>query len=345
MFKFLLKLFGISPKPKQEKKVTPQLEYMQWPVSNVTLAHPVGMPRDVALLGLCDMPTDTPVANQYKDDGTKIPDPVGICLSMIKFQLWSGKEKLAEEAALPHDGKVRCIFGSNDLSALFKRMDSKTVPIHVVAYPRFYELDEKGHGHLLGDDRGYHKGEECHSSVYQLSFNQERKILIDGEAEPENVDPGPTAEEAAAMAEHDRIMREEREKRLAKERELKERVARENREHNEKIEREKKEHEQEQRRIKADEKARRKQEKIEAKREKERAAKERKKLGIKDPSDVSKALKNPPSEDGNYMALVNLWEAQYAPHDLDGFRKRLVDIKQNAEFEGAVDEIFKRIGE
>ena len=108
-------------------------------------------------------------------------------------------------------------------------------------------LMKKGHAHLNGNDRGHFAGAECRSPVYQLSFNQERQLLIDGEAEPEQVDPGPTAEEQAAIDESDRIMREEREEYERKERELKERVERENREHNEKIAKEKKQHEKDKR--------------------------------------------------------------------------------------------------
>ena len=74
------------------------MEWGKWPVSSVALAFPVGMPSDVALLGLCDMPADVPVANQYDDAGNALPDPVGICLSMVKFQIHDeGGEKLAEE--------------------------------------------------------------------------------------------------------------------------------------------------------------------------------------------------------------------------------------------------------
>ena len=133
------------------------MDLSKWPVSNVSLAHPVGMPSDVALLGLCDMPADVPVANQYDDAGNKLPDPVGICLSSVKFQIvTAGGETLAEAAGLPHYGKVRCVFGSRDLPALWQHLDQDgDVRLRVVAWPRFYELDEDGHAHLRGDDRGY----------------------------------------------------------------------------------------------------------------------------------------------------------------------------------------------
>ena len=137
MFKFLFKLFGICPKPKQEKKVEPKLEYMQWPVSNVTLVHPVGLPSDVALLGLCNMPTDVPVNNQYEEDGTKIPDPVGICLAMVQFQVWSENEKLAEESALPHNGVVRCVFGSKRLESTLEEVGQGFHPNSHSCLPTF----------------------------------------------------------------------------------------------------------------------------------------------------------------------------------------------------------------
>lgn len=322
------------------------VEWDKWPVSNVRLAFPVGMPSDVALLGLCDMPADVPVANQYDDVGNKLPDPVGICLSMVKFQIHDeGGEKLAEEAALPHEGRVQCVFGGKDLDALWNRLvPGGLVRVRVTAYPRFYELDQKGHAHLRGDDRGYHKGAEAQSPVYTLSRNEHAELLIDGKAEPKPVDPGPTAEEQAAIDESDRRMREEREAHERKDRESRERVERENREHNERMERERREHEEAQRRSRAEAEERTSREREEREVEERRAAAERERLGIRPDGDISRALNDPPSEDRRFLAIVNLWEAQYAPHDADGFKARLVDIRQQDQFAEAVDEVCQRLG-
>ena len=120
-----------------ERREAPPMDVSKWPVSNVTLAFPVGMPSDVALLGLCEMPKDVPVANQYDDAGNKLPDPVGICLSSVKFQIYTaGGEKLAEEAALPHEGKVRCVFGGKDLPAMWEHIRADgDVRVRLVAWP------------------------------------------------------------------------------------------------------------------------------------------------------------------------------------------------------------------
>ena len=214
-----------------------QMDLSKWPVSNVTLAFPVGMPSDVALLGLCDMPADTPV------DGT------GIALSMVKFQIYTLEDvKLADEVSLPHDGKVQCVFGRKDLTALWKLLGpGLQVQVRITAYPRFYRLDESGAAHLEGDDRGYHAGERSWSPVYTLGMNDRAEMTIDGKAEPKPVDPGPTAEEQAARDASDRRMREEREAHERQEREARERAARENREHNERMDRERRAQEAEER--------------------------------------------------------------------------------------------------
>ena len=312
----------------------PKMEWMKWPASNVALAFPVGMPSDVALLGLCDMPADTPV------------DGPGLALSMVKFQIHTAEgAKLAEEAALPHEGKVRCVFGRKDLTALWKRLGpGLRVPVRVTAYPRFYRLDEAGAAHLEGDDRGYHKGEEVRSPLYTLSMNDGAELTIDGKTEPRPGDPGPTAEEQAEIDASDRQMREEREAHERQEREIRERAARENREHNEREARERRKREQEQRRLQDQLDAQRKREDEERERERQRAAAERKRLGIRTPdSDVSKALNDPPSEDGLYLAFVNAWEGMFAPDDTDGFKAFLTDKRQDSRFTAAVDEVCKRL--
>ena len=53
------------------------MDLSKWPVSNVELAFPVGLPNDVAFVGLCDIPKDVPIANRYGSAGNKLPDPVG----------------------------------------------------------------------------------------------------------------------------------------------------------------------------------------------------------------------------------------------------------------------------
>ena len=44
------------------------MDVSKWPVSNVTLGHFPKARSDVVLLGLCDMPADTPTVNRYERD-------------------------------------------------------------------------------------------------------------------------------------------------------------------------------------------------------------------------------------------------------------------------------------
>ena len=285
------------------------MDVSKWPVSNVTLAFPLGMPSDVALLGLCDMPADVPVGNRYDDAGNKLPDPVGICLSMVRFQIFDAANdvKLAEEAALPHDGRVCCVFGGKDLNALWDVLAKPGAErmVYIEAYPRFYRLDEDGHAHLEGDDRGYHAGAKDRSSVYVLGKNEHAELTIDGVAAPKPTDPGPTPEEQAAIDASDRQMREEREAHERQEREARERVARENAEHNARMDREREAQEAEQRRQSEEAAAQAAREREENDRLDREATAERERLGIKEPGKVSEADVDP------YMESIrNYYETQ-----------------------------------
>ena len=59
---------------------------------------------------------------------------------------------------------------------------------------------------------------------------------------------------------------------------------------------------------------------------------------------MTKALDDPPSEDGTYLAFVNAWNGMFAPDDVDGFRAFLTDKRQDSRFTGAVDEVCRRLG-
>ena len=72
------------------------------------------------------------------------------------------------------------------------------------------------------------------------------------------------------------------------------------------------------------------------------AAEERKRLGIKDDTIMDKLMSSN-NEDGVYLALVNLWSAQYAPYDIDGYKNRLADIAKDEKFADAVNEILNRL--
>ena len=81
----------------------------QWAVSNVHLRHidvtqDAHFPDEIALIYGCDLPADTPLANQYDDVGNKIPDPAGIVLQSVQFDLYdadTGEELDPRCAGLP----------------------------------------------------------------------------------------------------------------------------------------------------------------------------------------------------------------------------------------------------
>ena len=66
-------------------------------------------------------------------------------------------------------------------------------------------------------------------------------------------------------------------------------------------------------------------------------------LGIKGPGDITKALYGSTVETSEYLSLVNLWTAQYAPHDVDSYRARLKALRGEG-FADAVDEVCRCLG-
>ena len=333
------------------------MEVKQWPVSNVTLGHFPKTRSEVVLQALCDMPADTPTVNRYERDERypsseergwrKLPDPRGPALLMTMFELWAPyhEEKLAQTVGGLHEGKSRGGFSRDDLVPLWRLLDSNdVVTVRIIAWPRFANIVRDGEADLFGPDRGHWPGKKVLSSRYRLSRDEDGQLLIDGVAAPKPTDPGPTPEEQAAIDASDRQMAAEREAHERREQEIKDRAARENREHNERMEQERAERAEEQRRAQEEADARVAAERAENERLDREAAKERERLGIRGPDDIMKALSDPPSEDGLYLALVNLWSAQYAPDDTDGFKARLADIRRQGQFAPAVDEVCRRLG-
>ena len=316
----------------------------KWPVSNVTLGHFPKTRSDVVLLGLCDMPADTPTVNRYDQDGQKLPDPRGPALLMVMFQLWAiyhGPRKVAETVGGLHEGKSRGGFSQSDLTPLWSLLDENdVVTVRLDVWPRFANIVKDGEAELFGPDRGHWPGEKVQSSRYRLSLDENGQLLIDGVAAPEPTDPGPTAEEQAAIDASDRQMAAEREAHERGEREIKERAARENRENDERIERERREQEEAGRRADESTAAERRRHAEEQRREKERAAKERERLGIKPAGEVYETLSA--SEDGAVLAFANAWSAMFAPDDTDGFKALL--RKERPAHTEAVDEVCRLLG-
>ena len=334
------------------------MDLSKWPVSNVTLGHFPKARSDVVLQALCDMPADTPIVNRYERDERypsseergwrKLPDPRGPALLMTMFQLWAiyHDQKVAETAGGLHEGRSSGGFSQQDLAPLWRLLDNNdVVTVRVVAWSRFANITKDGEAELFGPDWGHWPGEKVQSSRYRLSRNEAGELLIDGVAAPKPTDPGPTPEEQAAIDASDRQMAAEREAHAKREQEIKDRVARENAEHNARMEHERRE--QEERAAEAAKAAaQRAQEQREENARLDREAEaERARLGIKPAGDVTKALRDSPSEESEYLALVNLWSAQYAPDDTDGFRARLGEIvRLGAQWKAPVYEVCRRLG-
>ena len=129
----------MSP-PRAPNTESKPMDVSKWPVSNVTLGHFPKARSDVVLLALCDMPADTPVVNQYDQDGRKLPDPRGPALLMTMFHLvaiYHNNEKVAETVGGLHEGKSRGGFSQSDLAPLWSLLDTNdVVTVRVVARPR-----------------------------------------------------------------------------------------------------------------------------------------------------------------------------------------------------------------
>lgn len=170
----------------------------QWPVSNVILRHPFGSPSDIALLYRCNMPADTPRDNQYVEDKSertgyrKLPDPVGMCLSRVKFQMRDLEtgSLLNEEVGLGEAGEYEAGAANRDLKDLWSRLKpgGEPVQVQVLAFPLFYFLGEDGgvKGHYFIGHRGYRAGAEVYAArTYSLALNENGELLLDGKRQGE----------------------------------------------------------------------------------------------------------------------------------------------------------------
>lgn len=213
----------------------------QWPISNVRIVHPgYEMPREVSLLYQCDVPADMPEANKYDlvEPGTgelgknkeynKIPDPIGMTLSSIRFTLYeAGTQNKLDLAGSGHvDGFVQAFVPTQEDNVLWKRLTpGKTLQVMVVAIPVFYYLDESGSGRLdyaMTPD-GYLRGESVSSGIFNLTLTTEGVLLLNGEERPK----APEFRDEESFAEYDRIVAEEKAEHERKERQLRERLAKE----------------------------------------------------------------------------------------------------------------------
>ena len=154
---------------KQDGLTPEDFRYDRWPVSNVRLElREPSTQRDQMAIYRCDMPPDTPHANQYDEDGQRIPDPKGIVLAWVKFQLLNAdSHDVLDEDLRDHvDGKVTGYLGLG--SQLWHHLTpEETVTVKLAATPLFFYLDEKGGGHLeyALQNRGYFGGETVESGT------------------------------------------------------------------------------------------------------------------------------------------------------------------------------------
>ena len=161
--------------------------FEQWPVSNVRLRNIKPgeyFPKDIALIYRCDMPATTPHANQYSEDGQKIPDPTGMALSWVKFELRDAETHFVLDKDLRDhaDGKVTGMLGGR--CQLWKRLlpggDAVRVRLHSV--PMFYFLKDDGAAMLAYSNRsdGYFAGQEESSPEYSLIMDYNGEISLNG---------------------------------------------------------------------------------------------------------------------------------------------------------------------
>ena len=203
----------------------------QWPVSNVRMALPgYELPREICLCYQCDVPPDTPQVNVYDKDGNKVPDPVGMALSNIKFTLCeyeNFKGTALDIAGSDHiDGFAQAFLPTKSDDLLWKKLTpGKTIKVVLVATPVFFYVDGKGGGRLdyAATPDGYFRGKSVLSDPFNLTLTMEGVLLLNGEERPKA--PGFRDEES--FAEYDRLVAEEKAEHERKERQMRERLARE----------------------------------------------------------------------------------------------------------------------
>ena len=196
--------------------------WRRWPVSNVRLeVREPTTQRDQMAIYRCEMKPDTPHPNQYEADGTRIPDPVGIALAWVKFQLLDADshDVLDEDLRDHFDGQVTGYLSLN--SQLWHRLTpGKVLGVKLTATPYFFYLDENGGGNLsyCTNPNGYFYGVTVETGLHSIAMTDDGVFLVDGEAPPPPPEAPPaeyTAEELELQAEmereHQRVERERRE--------------------------------------------------------------------------------------------------------------------------------------
>ena len=232
----------------------------QWPIYNVRMALPgPHLPREICVCYQCDVPPDTPQVNVYDKDGNKVPDPVGMALSNIKFTLYeAGTQNKLDMAGSDHiDGFAQGFLPTKSDDLLWKKLTpGKTIQVILVATPVFFYVDGKGGGRLdyAATPDGYLRGESVSSSIFNLSLTMEGVLLLNGKERPK----APVFRDEESFAEYDRIVAEEKAEHERKERQMRERLAKEKAEREAQWAKEDAEREAERKRVEAEAEAERK---------------------------------------------------------------------------------------
>ena len=232
----------------------------QWPVSNVRMALPgYELPREICICYQCDVPPDTPQVNVYDKDGNKVPDPVGMALSNIKFTLReAGKQTELDIAGSDHiNGFAQAFLPTKSDDLLWKKLTpGKTIQVILVATPVFFYVDGNGGGRLdyAVTPDGYLRGKSVSSGIFNLTLTTEGILLLNGEERPK----APEFRDEESFTEYDRIVAEEKAEHERKERQMRERLAREKAEREAQWAKEDAEREAERKRVEAEAEAERK---------------------------------------------------------------------------------------
>lgn len=251
--------------------------YVQWPLKDaVRLSH--AAPNDPHFVTYydCEFKALPPLANRYQlvEPGTgefgndreyaALPDPVGLCLSRVKFELRDEEtgEVLHENGTEPNeDGKVRGgdvgeqkSRGLWDLLAPAPGADGPKVEVCLVAYPLFMFLEEGGgmRADYAVGNRGYFKGREVESPIYAMQLLYDGTFLLNGQPRPVPESPAQSREDMESRMHYDALVANEKAERERQERELQAELAREREELEARYAREDAEREAERRRLEAE---------------------------------------------------------------------------------------------
>lgn len=178
---------------EQDGLTEADFHWEQWPVSNVRLVLPEFRNGYFAAYYRCNIPSSTPQANQYDKNDHPIPDPVGIALSRVQFQLIDADAHtiLDEEDSDHQQGAVESYLnnGSSHGPALWRKLVPGGDPIGVKlrATPMFYYLTADGaaHAEYAKTNNGYFSGRMVESSPCTMALDENGVFLLNGRPAPE----------------------------------------------------------------------------------------------------------------------------------------------------------------